>query len=676
MAGISVLVSSPGIFTHRTYLPYTWARLKTYFEVDHKACPVIKSQLNWLPPLFQTRTVEDHLAQYDLASIDVLGISQYSPNWEINIALAKKIKEANPNCVVISGGPNNKWDFPQFFADHPEIDGVVLGEGEWVFASILEALVKGNDWRETPGVASQKIHNPPRAPYLELESLTSPWTHHHAYFTDLVAKLKGEGQAAHAVWETNRGCPYKCTFCDWGSVTGTKVRMFDLQMLENELRTFAEVGIEVITISDANFGAFKRDIDLIKKVISLKSEIGWKPNIVFTGSKNPKSSANLALRILYENQLTTHFQVGFQHTDDSVLDAVSRSDIPPTKQLEYLQEAFKVGAPIVGVLICGNPGDTPERWMRSFDDLLEWGFHDNIRVHDFLLLPNSPAAQKDYAQKWKIKTLRRRVTENYTFGLPDNLKSHGDIVAGSYSYNLDDFAQMQLISATLLGLHLWGPLKLISIYLRYNQDVRFKDFYSAWVDDQTNGAVWSNIRQRVAQAVKEFVSSEAKEKFIEEYGMRMSWDDYILITILQNKENFYRETLDFLLTHYARTAEQKRLLTDLVHYQKELLISHDYNPEEGKQFHTNYDWHQLFQEFFAINPLARTSMATPRQIHCDIEIRQTHTGLYQEIQIPGNGDIRKYKGWIMNSGTYFRHRMTLFESLNVTRESLPSISAS
>lgn len=562
------------------------------------------------------------------------------------------------------------------FSDHPEIDGVVMGEGEWVFARVLESIVNGQSWQVTPGVASRESDRPQRAAYLDLERVTSPWIYHQNYFTQLVKGLKSSGQAVHAVWETNRGCPYKCTFCDWGSVTGTKVRMFNQRLLEKELRAFAEIGIEVITISDANFGAYKRDIELINRVIDLKAELGWKPNIVFTGSKNPKSSANTALKILYENQLTSHFQVGFQHTDDNVLDAVSRSDIPPTKQLEYLQEAFKVGAPIVGVLICGNPGDTPERWMRSFDDLLEWGFHDNIRVHDFLLLPNSPAAQPDYAQKWKIKTLRRRVTENYTFNLPDNLKSHGDIVAGSYSYDLRDFARMQLMSSTILGLHLWAPLKLLSIYLRYNKGIKFKDFYLPWVDNQVPGDLWSGIHRRVSEAIDDFITRDDKEKFIEDYGMRMSWDDYILITILLNKEEFYAQTLDYLLATYAETADEKRLLTDLVHYQMELLISHDYDKTLGKRFQTRYDWPQLFQDFFALNPLARELIRNPHPVTCNIDIHQTHTGLYQEIEIPGGGDICKFKGRILNSGTYFRHRMTLFENLGVTRELLRSVSAS
>jgi len=35
--------------------------------------------------------------------------------------------------------------------------------------------------------------------------------------------------------ETNRGCPHKCTFCDWGTLTYTKVRHFDLKRVEDDI---------------------------------------------------------------------------------------------------------------------------------------------------------------------------------------------------------------------------------------------------------------------------------------------------------------------------------------------------------------------------------------------------------------------------------------------------------
>jgi radical SAM superfamily enzyme YgiQ (UPF0313 family) len=42
------------------------------------------------------------------------------------------------------------------------------------------------------------------------------------------------------LWETNRGCPFQCTFCDWGSATAAKVNQFELDRLLREVDWFAE----------------------------------------------------------------------------------------------------------------------------------------------------------------------------------------------------------------------------------------------------------------------------------------------------------------------------------------------------------------------------------------------------------------------------------------------------
>ena len=60
------------------------------------------------------------------------------------------------------------------------------------------------------------------------------------------------------LWETNRGCPFKCTFCDWGSATASKVNKFDLERLKLEIDWFSKNKIEFIFCCDANFGILKK----------------------------------------------------------------------------------------------------------------------------------------------------------------------------------------------------------------------------------------------------------------------------------------------------------------------------------------------------------------------------------------------------------------------------------
>ena len=56
------------------------------------------------------------------------------------------------------------------------------------------------------------------------------------------------------VWETNRGCPFSCTYCDWGSATASKVSRMDMDKLGKELLWFAKNKVEfILSYSFASF---------------------------------------------------------------------------------------------------------------------------------------------------------------------------------------------------------------------------------------------------------------------------------------------------------------------------------------------------------------------------------------------------------------------------------------
>lgn len=64
--------------------------------------------------------------------------------------------------------------------------------------------------------------------------------------------------------ETNRGCPHRCTYCDWGGLTYTKVRHFDIQRVKDDIE-WAKNNVGFIFNADANFGMFKeRDLEIAK----------------------------------------------------------------------------------------------------------------------------------------------------------------------------------------------------------------------------------------------------------------------------------------------------------------------------------------------------------------------------------------------------------------------------
>ena len=68
------------------------------------------------------------------------------------------------------------------------------------------------------------LPTPARRPqtFRDLDEIPSPFL--EGAFDSIMAANPQESWIG--LWETNRGCPFRCTFCDWGSATAAKVTKF------------------------------------------------------------------------------------------------------------------------------------------------------------------------------------------------------------------------------------------------------------------------------------------------------------------------------------------------------------------------------------------------------------------------------------------------------------------
>ena len=70
--------------------------------------------------------------------------------------------------------------------------------------------------------------------------------------------------------ETNRGCPYACTFCNWGNATQEKINQFSLETVKEEVKYVCENSRNLtgfLYIADANFGILRRDLEIAKAML-------------------------------------------------------------------------------------------------------------------------------------------------------------------------------------------------------------------------------------------------------------------------------------------------------------------------------------------------------------------------------------------------------------------------
>jgi radical SAM superfamily enzyme YgiQ (UPF0313 family) len=82
-------------------------------------------------------------------------------------------------------------------------------------------------------------------------------------------------QMWQVTYETLRGCPYKCTFCDIGDAYWQKIKMFDMVRVKAEIDWMARKKIEYVAVCDSNWGLMPRDVDITKYVIETKQKTGW-----------------------------------------------------------------------------------------------------------------------------------------------------------------------------------------------------------------------------------------------------------------------------------------------------------------------------------------------------------------------------------------------------------------
>jgi len=264
------LVQINNSFSGQNYLPYSVALLQTYVQ-KMSAEP---GRYEFLPPLYKRVRIAD--AVEALAGADLVGFSTYVWNGRISLEIARRLKAEKPGIVIVFGGPHVPDQPEAFLRANPQIDVAVHNEGERTFLKLLEAFPDRQAWQALPGVSMVRpdggfVRNANIDRVRELDEIPSPFL--EGAFDAIMAANPQESWIG--LWETNRGCPFRCTFCDWGSATAAKVTKFGEHRLYREVDWFAQKKIEYIFCCDANFGIQKRDVDIAKYVAGIKQSTGY-----------------------------------------------------------------------------------------------------------------------------------------------------------------------------------------------------------------------------------------------------------------------------------------------------------------------------------------------------------------------------------------------------------------
>ncbi|KKK70036.1 hypothetical protein LCGC14_2928010, partial [marine sediment metagenome] len=251
-----------------SYLPLVSGLLRAHAETSE----VIRREYTFEPFIYVNDAPQTILDRYD--SPAVAAFSSFMWNEQLNLIVAREIKERWPDCLIVFGGPQvPHWPINYMHA-HTFIDVCVRAEGEEAFTEILERFVESRDFSGIPGVAwwipAEPCQNEGERPFSrDLDMFPSPYL--EGIFDDLVTQDNFQ-----AIIETNRGCPFHCTFCYWGKGgLSRKYKYYGLDRVYQELEWCAKHEIKYIFNADSNFGMNKRDTEIANYLVALKERTGY-----------------------------------------------------------------------------------------------------------------------------------------------------------------------------------------------------------------------------------------------------------------------------------------------------------------------------------------------------------------------------------------------------------------
>jgi radical SAM superfamily enzyme YgiQ (UPF0313 family) len=348
-------------------------------------------------------SLEEAYAGIAEAPRSVCLLSSYVWNNHVNLAAAKDIKALAPSSIIIIGGPEvPKYvdETEAFLEKNPAIDIAVLGEGEVACAQILEILsqtdysldslanVEGIVFRGSDGW----VRTGDRERIANINELPSPY-------------LTGEFEPwfdgfTSAILETNRGCPYGCTYCDWGSATLAKVTKFEPVRVNAEIDYIAKKGSQAVFVADANFGMLEQDIELAQTLVDAKAKYGFPVRMYSNFAKNGGRRLMAVIKILHEGGLLEAGIIALQTTDDDVLKAIKRDNIK-TSSYEKLMGYFNSeNIPMASDIMIGLPGQTIDSLQKDLQFCFDWKVSANGNYTS--MMPNAPMAEKTYREEFQI----------------------------------------------------------------------------------------------------------------------------------------------------------------------------------------------------------------------------------------------------------------------------------
>ncbi len=398
---------------------------------------------------------------------DVLGTSNYVWSSHLNYVYLEHYKSIFPSMAAIMGGPHypGRRDLQEkFLRDHDSVDFYIASEGEVAVSNLMRELL-----RYDGDVARLKEADIPGCHYLrdgafvdggrgertfELDELPSP------YSNGLFDSMLASGYVP--MIQTNRGCPFSCTFCHSASTYYNKLNCFSLERVVEDLDYISTRSrAHSLQICDDNFGILDRDKTIACKIRECRDMRGWPVKVNLSTSKVRKDKVFDAISPLGDSIL---FSASMQSANLRTLQEVKRKNLSFSEFQSIIADFDDAGVPSLCELIVPMPEETKQSMLHAIGEAIDHGI-DDIGVYTCMLLPNTPLVEDPYYARHEMQRAVRVLPRDFGVYLGRKVIETEEVCVATRTMPLEDYLYVRSFSFVVSSLYSLAPFKELMAFL-------------------------------------------------------------------------------------------------------------------------------------------------------------------------------------------------------------------
>ncbi len=434
---------------------------------------------------------------------DVVGATCVTMNFYKTQQILLDVKNYNPDIITIMGGPHVSFTVEETLRQYPEIDLIVIGEGEDTIAELTPVIKQRNKWRGISGIAyrddDEIVVSGKRSFIADIDRVPLPARHLLP-----ISRYRAMGFPVSII--TGRGCPYSCIFCLGRKMVGSKVRKRSTRLVLDEMETIIGYGFERINIADDLFTVDKERVREICKGIKERSlKVPW-------SAFSRVDTVNQEIFDLMAEAGCDAVSFGVETANTEMLKRIKKG-IKLEQVHTAIEMCHKAGMLAHTSFIIGLPGETKET-LRETDNFAQstkalYGYHylvpfpgttvqENIQNYDLEIMTND--WDRYDANDAIVRTSTMRAEDLHDFGNSYNKEMEEDLNSIERRYREGTADQQDIIRVE-------GQMRMHLTYQVLKEDIVEKIGFIE--PDLVKGSKFRAL-QELCRRVKEYAKSDEK----------------------------------------------------------------------------------------------------------------------------------------------------------------------